>query len=202
MFNRHFLGKCAIKGDFMAVDARVRYTKMMIKKTLIDLMKNKHISKISVKEICDTAQINRSTFYKHYNNVEDLVEKIEAELINELKKSVNQSKKKGTKKTLVEMLEVMKSDIDLYCVLLSENGDAFFRNKLVSELYTELLETFRYNFSVLPQEEHNWLLAFLDNGAFGVLDCWIIYGMKEPTERVAEFMETVMNSAIKAVIKR
>ncbi|MBQ2775617.1 MAG: TetR/AcrR family transcriptional regulator [Clostridia bacterium] len=186
----------------MAVDARVRYTKMMIKKTLIDLMKNKHISKISVKEICDTAQINRSTFYKHYNNVEDLVEKIEAELINELKKSVNQSKKKGTKKTLVEMLEVMKSDIDLYCVLLSENGDAFFRNKLVSELYTELLETFRYNFSVLPQEEHNWLLAFLDNGAFGVLDCWIIYGMKEPTERVAEFMETVMNSAIKAVIKR
>ena len=83
----------------MVVDARVRYTKMIIKKTLIDLLKTQSISKISVKEICDTAQINRSTFYKHYNNVYDLVEKIENELISELKKSICQTKNKGTKKT-------------------------------------------------------------------------------------------------------
>ena len=186
----------------MATDARVRYTKMIIKKTLIDLIKTKPIRKISVKEICDIAQINRSTFYKHYGNVDDLVGKIEKELINELKKSINQSKNKDTKKTLIEMLEVMKSEIDLYCALLSENGDALFKSKLVVELYSELSKNFRYDFSVLPEEEQNWLLAFLDNGAFGILDCWIIYGMKEPIEDIAEFMEKVMYSAIRAAMKK
>ena len=185
----------------MVVDARVRYTKMIIKKTLIDLLKTKSISKISVKEICDTAQINRSTFYKHYNNVYDLVEKIENELISELKKSICQTKNKGTKKTLVEMLELMKADIDLYCVLLSENGDRNFKSKLLVECYTELSKSFKYDFSVLPQEKQNWLLAFLDNGAFGILDCWIVYGMKESTEEVAEFMTLVLSNTIQTVMR-
>ena len=185
----------------MSLDSRVRYTKMIIKSTLIDLLKTKSISKISVKEICDTAQINRSTFYKHYNNVFDLVEKIEDELTNELRTSICQTKNKGTKRTLVEILELLKSDIDLYCALLSENGDRDFKRKLLEECYAELLKNFKYDLSVLPQEKLNWVMAYLDNGAFGIIDCWIAYGMKESTEEVAEFMQMLLSNAIQTVVR-
>ena len=68
----------------MASDARVRYTKMVIVQNFIKLLRQKPINKITVKEICDLAEINRATFYKHYLDVYDLLEKIESQFLAEL----------------------------------------------------------------------------------------------------------------------
>lgn len=53
----------------MKTDARIRYTRQTIQQVFIDLLKQKPLGKITVKEICEKAQINRSTFYKHYEDV-------------------------------------------------------------------------------------------------------------------------------------
>lgn len=50
----------------MKTDARVRYTVHMIQNVFLELLKEKPVAKITVKEICEHAEINRSTFYKHY----------------------------------------------------------------------------------------------------------------------------------------
>jgi AcrR family transcriptional regulator len=65
-------------------DRRVIYTKMMLKESLINLLEKKDISKISVKEICKNADINRTTFYNHYNDQYDLMRKLENELIENI----------------------------------------------------------------------------------------------------------------------
>ncbi len=65
-------------------DRRVRYTKMVIKQSFIKLLKQKSISKISIKEICEDADINRATFYSHYKNQYDLLKQIENETINDI----------------------------------------------------------------------------------------------------------------------
>lgn len=44
-------------------------------------MENKHLSKITVKEICEKAEINRAIFYRNYTDIYDLFEKLEAELM-------------------------------------------------------------------------------------------------------------------------
>lgn len=49
----------------MKSDARVRYTRMVIKNAFITLLKRKPLNKISVKQVCELAEINRATFYKH-----------------------------------------------------------------------------------------------------------------------------------------
>ena len=72
----------------MASDVRVRYTKMFIKQSLTELLKTKPLKKITVKEICEKAEINRATFYKHYLDVYDLLDQIENQLIEELKQAL------------------------------------------------------------------------------------------------------------------
>ena len=52
-------------------DARVRYTKMMIRNSLLELLSTKPIAKITVTEICERAGINRATFYAHYTDPTD-----------------------------------------------------------------------------------------------------------------------------------
>ena len=54
-------------------DKRIEKTKLLIKNTFLDLIKTKNIDKITVKAICDSANINRGTFYYHYLDVADLV---------------------------------------------------------------------------------------------------------------------------------
>ena len=68
----------------MATDARVRYTKMVITQSFIKLLGKKPLSRITVKEICEAAELNRATFYKHYLDVYDLLDKMEAQFLEEL----------------------------------------------------------------------------------------------------------------------
>lgn len=57
-----------------SIDARVRYTRMITEQSFLELLKQKPVSKITVTELCELAQINRATFYKHYLDVQDLME--------------------------------------------------------------------------------------------------------------------------------
>ena len=58
-------------------DRRVRVTKRMLKDALIELLKTKDIYHISIRELCETADVNRTTFYKYYGNQFDLLADME-----------------------------------------------------------------------------------------------------------------------------
>jgi len=60
-------------------DRRRRYTQSVIKEAFLALLRARPISKISVTEICKLADINRGTFYLHYLDPYDLLEKLEAQ---------------------------------------------------------------------------------------------------------------------------
>ena len=69
-----------LQNDWKKIDRRTAYTRMMIKKSLYHLLEKKHLSEITVKEICEGAEINRATFYRNYLDIYDLYEKLEEEL--------------------------------------------------------------------------------------------------------------------------
>ena len=58
-------------------DRRVRKTKTRLLNCLTELMKEKEVKDISVKELSDLADINRGTFYLHYRDVYDMLNKVE-----------------------------------------------------------------------------------------------------------------------------
>lgn len=58
------------------MDRRTKYTLKTIKETFLDLLQENNINKITVKEICDNADINRATFYRYYTDIYDLLKKI------------------------------------------------------------------------------------------------------------------------------
>jgi AcrR family transcriptional regulator len=71
------------EGDVMGKsDARVRYTQRVIKESFLMLLRNKPVNKITVKEVCELAELNRATFYAHYSDCFALKESIEQELLD------------------------------------------------------------------------------------------------------------------------
>ena len=77
-------------------DRRIRYTKMVIKQALFKLMKDNPINKITVTEICESAEINRGTFYTYYTDPYDLMAQIENELYSEINRVLEESLAIGT----------------------------------------------------------------------------------------------------------
>ena len=62
-------------------DHRSRITLMLIRKALMELLRQKPIQAISIKELCESAGINRGTFYAHYTDMYDLLQKIESDML-------------------------------------------------------------------------------------------------------------------------
>ena len=69
-------------------DARVRYTRSVLKEAFLSLLSKKPVNKITVKEVCEAAGLNRATFYTHYGDCFDLMASIEQELIDAFKSSL------------------------------------------------------------------------------------------------------------------
>ena len=69
-------------------DARVRYTQHALKQALLTLLKEKSVNKITVKEVCELAELNRATFYSHYSDCFALLEAIENELLEAFAQSL------------------------------------------------------------------------------------------------------------------
>ena len=63
---------------------RVRMTRRMMKDALLELLEKKELSSISVTEICETADVHRSTFYKYYTDAADLLRDIEQDVLERI----------------------------------------------------------------------------------------------------------------------
>ena len=66
-------------------DGRIRITRQMIRTALLNLLREKPLQHITVRELCEKASINRGTFYAHYDDIYDLMEQIEQSMFDEFK---------------------------------------------------------------------------------------------------------------------
>lgn len=77
--------------DKKSADLRVIKTRQNIKNAVLELMSEKTISSITITDISKRAMINRKTFYRHYNSVDDVVMEIEEDILKTLYTLLNQS---------------------------------------------------------------------------------------------------------------
>ena len=65
-------------------DRRVRRTKSRLRQALAQLLLEKDLSSITVRELTELADVNRGTFYTHYKDLYDMLEQMENEMFQEL----------------------------------------------------------------------------------------------------------------------
>ena len=117
------------------IDRRVQYTKRALTTALIDLMRENHISKISVKALCVAADVNRSTFYAHFRNQYDLLAHVEAEALGDLKARLLADNEPRTR-NVVKILEYAKENADVFIMLLDESRSWSWRTSWICRCRT------------------------------------------------------------------
>lgn len=166
------------------IDNRVRYTRMVIEQSFIELLNEKPAGRITVTELCERAQINRATFYKHYLDVADLLEKIEEELFERIRSFFDAGDLK-LHDFLVKMMYYTRDNYARFMSLGGANGDPNLMTKTFMVCYEKGFPLLSNNIRTLSKEEKEMLYVFLSHGAGAILTLWIKNGMKESPEEVA-----------------
>lgn len=173
----------------MKTDARTRYTQMQIKKSFLTLMRDRPMSKITVKSICELAEINRATFYKYYADPYDLLNKLQLELAGHIKDLLESAQSDTLPSVLVPMMQHMSSDRDSRLIAqCAEYGDRF-PTRIFPLLYDRIAERVASEHPGLDDDEREWYYYFIANGCIGVVNQWVKTGMKQPPEELAAFLE-------------
>lgn len=172
----------------MKSDARIRYTKMVIKDSFIQLLKSQPINKITVKDVCELAEINRATFYKHYTDCFNLLSQIEEEAISELQEIIHSTQHTNMADVFGKMLTKMKEKGSLYFTLFSDNGDSKFPARIFNLCYEQMNLPIENQFPEISKTEREWLYYFTAHGCSGIMNHWINSGMNEDISEISKFV--------------
>ncbi|MDD2371046.1 MAG: TetR/AcrR family transcriptional regulator C-terminal domain-containing protein [Firmicutes bacterium] len=178
-------------------DRRVKYTKMVLKKSLIELLKKKHISKISIKEICELADINRATFYAHYTDQYDLRLNIENELIEEINNYLNSypfsNPENISLDMLVKIFEYLKENAEVCIVLLGDTGDINFQKKVMKIVRQQCISAWT-SLKEINEEDAEFMYTFYAIGSVGIIQKWLVEDIdKSPIEMATLILKLANN---------
>lgn len=181
----------------MAADARVRYTKKVIRDTFLSLLREKSVKQITVTELCRQAEINRATFYKHYRDAYDLLEQIEMEALGHLWETARQIQGIDAMDHFVRLLERAREHHQEFAVIASQNGDPFFSQRVSACLYDSARDAVFRHLPTLPEDERAMVNCFLERGGSGVLEHWMKTGMVQEPETVARLIFDLSSAAMR-----
>lgn len=153
---------------------RARLSKQLLKNALMELMVEKGaVEKISVRELCLKAQLNRSTFYAHYNEPGEILAEIENDLLlsteDHLKKIGNENAG-GAKKYILSFLKYIKENRDYCKVLLIDSFDTAFRTRFLQNALLQFINSLNLEFT---KESEQFIYSYLINGSAGIIIQWI-----------------------------
>ena len=171
---------------------KIRYTKMVLRDSLMELMKTEPILSISIKDICKLADVSRSTFYAHYKDQYDLLRQIEEETLAYFEDMLNKYKDKRHKKETFMMVEEMLTYIanngNSIQVLLSENGDISFQKKMFRH-FTSHNQIKKYLSEKQQDDETKYYYSvFLVHGAIGLVQQWLKNNASMPVPQLARML--------------
>lgn len=151
---------------------RIRLSKQLLKDSLVKLLHEKSIHKISVREICDFAQVNRTTFYKYYGSPYDLLEGIEGELLSQIDGYLGSVSEHSDEERLQKVLSYAINNIDLCRLLLNNNVDPDFPGRLLGLPHVQVMLGQRLN-DGFEGVKLKYLSEFIVTGGFSVIRQWI-----------------------------
>lgn len=183
-------------------DLRVQRTKKSLNKALLTLMEKKNLPAITIQELADEAMINRATFYLHYYDKYDLLEKcIKNTLDTIMLKHVMPVKhvKEGIFYTntfhaiVTEILKSVESNEKFFQIMFASNSDKIIKDyfiNIIHENFIPELENVLGNNQFKHHQEVT--IQLIVSAILGVITWWITSEERDTPEEIAEIIVGVV----------
>lgn len=174
----------------LETDKRVRKTKLAFREALKELLSQKDIRNITVKELCALADVNRGTFYSHYHEVNDIIEEMQDEMEASLLELLQNTetaidKREAIINNLYHVMIHIASNKNMCSVMLRKKPDEDFQVRISRIASKHLAESYHTQTKEDKLLTDN-LYCFILGGCMGLLRKWVQNGMKESPEEISD----------------
>ena len=190
--------KTVIKEEEKKEDRRVRRTKKMLTQALMQLMQEKQVKEITVRELTDLADMNRGTFYLYYRDIYDMLEKLEDSMFEALDSIAamheTDAARQETKPILLDVFRFVEENREIVRVLLSPHGDMKFLHRLYEVIREKCVTVFPDAAAAQQEKEadFDYRFSFVIYGAAGLIRAWVNRDCEEPAVRMAELADALI----------
>lgn len=176
---------------------RTKLSKMLLKNAFMDLLKEKgSVSKISVRELCERAELNRSTFYAHYDEPMNLLVEIENELLEATQNHLEQIGREndaGAHKYILSFLKYIKENDKQFRTLLIDSVDPEFRSRFMQQSIIQFIINLHIE---LPKNLEQYVFSYILNGSTGVIIQWIRSDYSVDENEIVDLLFSINKSAL------
>ncbi|CAG7630368.1 TetR/AcrR family transcriptional regulator [Paenibacillus allorhizosphaerae] len=170
-------------------DGRVIRTKQMLYEAFLNLIEAKGFDAITVRDLTTRAGLNRGTFYLHYEDKYDLLQKWKKEMLNgfeaqlsnfDLRVLLNHPTLEEPPQMILEIIQYFYEHARFFRIMLGSKGDPSYLNELKALMRKHM---FNKMSSVQPNEElmmlpREFLIAYLISANLGMIQHWLESGLK------------------------
>lgn len=172
-------------------DARVRYTVKVLKEALLKLLEQKPVNKITVKEVCELAELNRATFYTHFSDCFDLLESIETDFIAEFESSLKYAESFDVSMLVSAIYDMVDNNERVCRVLVFGNTNSALIKKMIAIARERSLAYWRQTLKKASEDELAMLYTHLSNGLLHV----VVEGYSRYDKaKMIKFVNTIVQS--------
>ena len=174
---------------------RTRYTRRAMQDALIELLRNQPLGSITVKALCERADVNRSTFYAHYTSIEDLLHDIEDETMAwvtaALDQLLAQPDSAGIEHVIERICQYIADNRKHLQVLMSPKADIGFQQQLLGLIYSRQIVAEQLQPAANDPVEAQMRMRFAVSGSIGLLQYWLATDLAASPESVAHTIFTM-----------
>lgn len=182
------------------IEKRLR-TKQKLKEALVELCEEKHYYDITIWDICNKAQVYRSTFYRYYETKDEMLREIEHEYVEKtrsLTKSLDDFRADAPKEQMTLFLKELTADMEYHrdnaklCrFLLSPAGDIYFHQKMIESIGNTVKKNIQKHGSRHPVDDSHYLINYFASGFISTIYEWLRLDDKTPMQIAAFLLEMI-----------
>lgn len=178
----------------------VRNTKRRLKDSLLTLLEQKPVNEISVKELTELADVNRGTFYFHYQDIFDLLRKTEDEFFEQFDRTLNEKNLKVDSSRLFPYLSTVFSFLGEnrnFCrIMLGPHGDKQFVDRVKNRVDAQCSHFWNLLSLDADDQRYSMYNTFIINGCVGLIQKWVEEDSDMTVESVTELTATIILASV------
>ena len=172
---------------------RIMITRRLLKENLIELLREKPIDKISVTELCKRAEINRSTFYAHYNVPRDVLLEIKCDFAAQIAESLRSLDKEATPKDkFISICAFIAAHADLEKIILANSADDEAAEAVFANMFDIWNVAAPFIRGDMDQDARRLVTVFFHQGVFRVIREWITREIPKTPAEIAETFDGIL----------
>lgn len=177
---------------------RFHDTEIRMESAMLDIMKNTDFEKITVKKICEKAKVNRSTFYAHFIDIYDMLDKMELELRNEMLNNYSPANKQEyrmfSEESFILFLKHIKKHKYFYRINLQTRKN--FPLEQGYERLWSIIEPLCKQAGIASNEEIMYYFVYFQAGFTIILKRWVDTDCKEDEVQIAKIIKNCIPTVL------